>query len=95
MGFNSPQWFFSVIGAIFAGGVGCGIYTTNSLEAIEYIVSDSKGQIFIVENKQYLDKILKLKGKVPIKAIIQYNDEKIEDNHDGLVMTVNKIFKKN
>ena len=29
LGFNSPEWFMSAVGAIFAGGFSCGIYPTN------------------------------------------------------------------
>ena len=30
LGFNAPEWFIAQAGAIFAGGLSCGIYTTNS-----------------------------------------------------------------
>ena len=33
IGFNSPEWFFANNGAIFAGGMATGIYTTNNAEA--------------------------------------------------------------
>jgi len=68
-------------------GVGCGIYTTNTTEACEYILSDSKSQIIVVENKQQLDKILKCKERLPIKKIIQYTGT-IENDYDGLVISV-------
>lgn len=68
-------------------GVGCGIYTTNTSEACEYILKDSKSQIVVVENKQQLDKILKCKERLPIKKIIQYSGT-IENDYDGLVISV-------
>ena len=34
LGFNSPEWFISQMGAIMAGGFSAGIYTTNSPEAV-------------------------------------------------------------
>eukprot|EP01084_Bolivina_argentea_P239416 402415_1 len=37
IGFNSPEWFFSNMGAIFAGGKAAGIYTTNGAEGCKYI----------------------------------------------------------
>jgi long-chain-fatty-acid--CoA ligase ACSBG len=68
-------------------GVGCGIYTTNTSEACEYILKDSKSQIVVVENQQQLDKILKCKDKLPLKKIIQYSGT-VENNHGGLVISV-------
>ncbi len=29
IGFNSPEWFIAELGAIMAGGLAAGIYTTN------------------------------------------------------------------
>ena len=72
----------------FKSGIGCGIYTTNSTEACEFILKDSKSQIVVVDNKAQLDKILALKSKFQFKAIIVYSD-KIVDNHNGLIISVN------
>ena len=37
VGFNRPEWFYSNMAAIFAGGVATGIYTTSTPEQYEYI----------------------------------------------------------
>ena len=92
IGFNSPQWFISFLGSIFAGGIGCGIYTTNTVEACEFIFKDSNTQIVVVENKLQLDKVIALKSKFKFKFIIQYTEE-IVDNHDGLVISVSLTLK--
>jgi len=34
LGHNSPEWMFSSCGAIFAGGLSVGIYSTSSAEVI-------------------------------------------------------------
>ena len=68
-------------------GVACGIYTTNSAEACEYILQDSSSEIVVVENKEQLAKILKCKEKCKIKRIIQYKGE-VADSHNGLVISV-------
>jgi long-chain-fatty-acid--CoA ligase ACSBG len=67
-------------------GVSCGIYTTNTVEACEHILSDCKSPVVVVENKVQLDKMLQCieRGKCHIRAIIQYAGE-IEDSHNGLV----------
>ncbi|MCI4381813.1 hypothetical protein PGIGA_G00256240 [Pangasianodon gigas] len=79
LGFNSAEWFFSAVGAIFAGGIMTGIYATNSPEACHYVASDSRANIIVVENQKQLDKILQVKDKLPhLKAIVQYSGPLLE-----------------
>ncbi|XP_013385720.1 long-chain-fatty-acid--CoA ligase ACSBG2 isoform X3 [Lingula anatina] len=79
LGFNSPEWLISNLGTIFAGGLATGIYATNSPEACEYIISNSKTNVVVVENNVQLQKILKIWDKVPhLKAVVQYKDEVAE-----------------
>uniref|UniRef100_A0A8C7ZVU3 long-chain-fatty-acid--CoA ligase n=1 Tax=Oryzias sinensis TaxID=183150 RepID=A0A8C7ZVU3_9TELE len=60
LGFNSPEWFISDIGCIFAGGLAAGIYTTNSPEACQYVAANCEANILVVENQKQLDKILQV-----------------------------------
>ncbi|XP_029379100.1 long-chain-fatty-acid--CoA ligase ACSBG1 [Echeneis naucrates] len=76
LGFNSAEWFFSAVGAILAGGIMTGIYATNSPDACQYVASDSKADIVVVENEKQLDKILQVSDRLPnLKAIVQYNGQ--------------------
>ncbi|KAM6944715.1 long-chain-fatty-acid--CoA ligase ACSBG2-like isoform 1-T2 [Lycodopsis pacificus] len=76
LGFNSPEWFISDVGSIFAGGLATGIYTTNSPEACQYVAASSEANILVVENQKQLDKILQVKDHLPhLKAIVQYKGE--------------------
>ncbi|XP_008275020.1 long-chain-fatty-acid--CoA ligase ACSBG1 [Stegastes partitus] len=76
LGFNSAEWFFSAVGAVMAGGIMTGIYATNSPEACQYVASDSKANIIVVENQKQLDKILQIRDKLPhLKAIVQYSGQ--------------------
>ncbi|XP_028970709.2 long-chain-fatty-acid--CoA ligase ACSBG1 [Esox lucius] len=74
LGSNSPEWFFSAIGGIMAGGILTGIYSTNCPEACHYVASDSKANIIMVENQKQLEKILQIRSRLPdLKAIVQYS----------------------
>ncbi|XP_033941384.1 long-chain-fatty-acid--CoA ligase ACSBG1 isoform X2 [Pseudochaenichthys georgianus] len=74
LGFNSAEWFFSSVGTIMAGGIMTGIYATNSPEACQYVASDSKANIIVVENQKQLDKILQIRDRLPhLKAIVQFS----------------------
>ncbi|XP_067872507.1 long-chain-fatty-acid--CoA ligase ACSBG2 isoform X2 [Heterodontus francisci] len=76
LGFNSPEWFIADIGAVLAGGLAVGIYSTNSPEACQYVANDSEANILVVENNKQLQKILQVQDQLPhLKAIVQYKDE--------------------
>jgi len=84
MGFNSPQWMYTIYGTIFAGGVINGIYTTNSPDACEFVLTDSGTEIVVVENKIYLDRIMKGIKNTNVKYIILYG-EAVQNTYNGLV----------
>ncbi|XP_071425048.1 long-chain-fatty-acid--CoA ligase ACSBG1 isoform X2 [Pithys albifrons albifrons] len=84
LGFNAPEWFISAVGAVFAGGIVTGIYTTNSPEACQYIAHDSKTNIMVVENQKQLEKIMQIWDHLPhLKAVVLYKDS-IAERHPNL-----------
>ncbi|XP_023568269.1 long-chain-fatty-acid--CoA ligase ACSBG1 isoform X1 [Octodon degus] len=75
LGFNSPEWFFSAVGTVFAGGIVTGIYTTSSPEACQYIAHDSRANIIVVDTQKQLEKILKIWKNLPyLKAVVIYQE---------------------
>ncbi|XP_055351135.1 long-chain-fatty-acid--CoA ligase ACSBG2-like [Paramacrobiotus metropolitanus] len=76
LGFNAPEWVISDLGAIFAGGLSVGVYTTNTPEACRFVLKAARANIVVVEDDMQLQKILKYRSELPdIKAIIQYTGE--------------------
>jgi long-chain-fatty-acid--CoA ligase ACSBG len=74
LGFNSPEWFISHVGAIFANGITAGIYSTNNADACKYIAADCKANIAVVEDEKQLEKFLKIRDDLPhLKTIVQYS----------------------
>ena len=74
LGFNSPEWFISQMGAIMAGGFSVGIYTTNNSDACKHVANDSRANVIVVEDENQLEKILSVRNDLPhLKAIVQYN----------------------
>lgn len=71
IGFNCPQWFFADVGAILAGGIPAGIYTTNSPEQCQYIADHSDSSIAVAENVEQLQKFLAVRDQLPkLKALV-------------------------
>lgn len=73
LGFNSPEWFFADLAAIFCNSISTGIYATNSPEMVKYMANHSNANILVVEDENQLKKVLQVKSDLPdLKAIIQY-----------------------
>lgn len=57
-----------------------GVYTTNGPDACKYIAEHSEAEMALVENKEHLDKYLKVWDQLPnLKYIVIY-DDKMPDN---------------
>ncbi len=71
MGFNRPEWFLADIGAIAAGGIPAGIYTTNTPDQCQYIADHAEAAVAVVENAQYLEVFQQIRDRLPhLKAIV-------------------------
>ncbi|MCC6624068.1 MAG: AMP-binding protein [Deltaproteobacteria bacterium] len=71
IGYNSPEWFFADVAAIYAGGVPAGIYTTSSAEQCQYITDHCDASIVVVENKEQLAKFMSVRDQLPkVKAYV-------------------------
>jgi len=101
LAFNCPEWFYSELAAIHAGGIITGIYTTNSPEAVFHVLENSHANIVIVDDSKQMEKIREIKHRLPLlKAIIQLNESyepyvKREDGYYRVRLTTticNKIY---
>jgi long-chain-fatty-acid--CoA ligase ACSBG len=78
IGFNSPEWFFSNFGAIAAGGVAAGIYTTNNTEACKYVTEHSKAKVVVCEGVKQLEKYYPIANDLPnLKALVMYGPDQL------------------
>jgi len=75
LGNNSPEWFCSAVGAVFAGGITTGVYTSNTPDAVFYQLKHSKANIAVVEDDCQLQKVLAYREELPeLQAIVEYGD---------------------
>ena len=79
LGFNSPEWFFSCLGAMAAGGVAAGIYATNKSEACFYISNHSQAKVVVCEGLKQLEKYYTISKRLKnLKALVVYG---LHDDH--------------
>lgn len=81
IGYNCPQWFIADVGAIMAGGVPAGIYTTNAPDQCQYIAEHADCSIAVAENAEQLAKFKAIRDQLPlVKALVLMNgDDPDED----------------
>ena len=58
---NVPEWTIVDIATIAAGGVGVGIYPTNSAEQCEFIINHSDAEFVVVDSNTQLEKLFSIK----------------------------------
>jgi long-subunit acyl-CoA synthetase (AMP-forming) len=76
IGFNSAEWFIADIGAIAAGAIPAGIYTTNTAEQCQYIAEHCEARVAFVENAEQLAKFRAVRDQLPeLRAIVVMNAE--------------------
>lgn len=93
IGENGPEWVYSDIGAMCAGGVTAGIYTTNAAEQCGYIVDHSESRFYIVENEEQFDKALKFRKTTPrLEKIIVIDMEGLKRYEDPMLMPFDDLL---
>ncbi|MBZ4418548.1 long-chain fatty acid--CoA ligase [Myxococcus sp. RHSTA-1-4] len=65
LGFNREEWHVAALGTIAMGGVPVGLYTTSSVDQLEYILGHCEAGILVVENEKHLRTGLALRQRLP------------------------------
>jgi long-subunit acyl-CoA synthetase (AMP-forming) len=76
LGFNCPEWFIADLGAIAAGAIPAGIYTTSTADQCQYIAAHCEARIAVVENAEQLAKFRAVRQQLPaLRALVQMHGE--------------------
>jgi long-chain acyl-CoA synthetase len=77
---NVPEWPISDIGTIMAGGVGVGLYPTNSAEQNAYIIDHSDAEFVLVDSREQLRRVLSIRDRLAkVRHIITLDAGAFED----------------
>eukprot|EP01083_Nonionella_stella_P038273 104150_1 len=78
LGFNAPEWHFANFGAIVAGGIAAGIYSTNGPDGCKYISEHSEAKVVVVEGVKQLEKYYSIASDLShLKAIVMYGPDEL------------------
>jgi long-chain acyl-CoA synthetase len=75
LGENRPEWLFSHLGVMTAGGATCGIYPTSSPEQVEYVLSHSEARVAFVENEEQLEKVLAVRQRTRVERVVVWDEK--------------------
>jgi long-subunit acyl-CoA synthetase (AMP-forming) len=84
IGQNSPEWLIADVGAIFAGAMPAGIYTTNSAEQVRYITAHCEAKVSFADTAAQVAKFVAEKDRMPhLEAVVQMTGKPDADAGGG------------
>jgi long-chain acyl-CoA synthetase len=87
------EWLYADMGVLCAGGVSSGIYPTDSVKQVEYLVNDSRTKVIFVEDDEQLDKVLECRGRCPtLEKIIVSDMEGLAAFSDPMVVSLDAFL---
>ncbi|MGA3085178.1 MAG: long-chain fatty acid--CoA ligase [Thermodesulfobacteriota bacterium] len=93
IGENRPEWLYSALGVMAAGGTFVGVYTTNPTSECEYVVGHSNSVIYICEDEEQLDKALTFRERTPLlKKLIVWEMEGLKHFQDPMFMSFDDLL---
>lgn len=89
-----PEWLYCDLATLCVGAVTVGIYTTNSPDEVEFILSHSESVVYFAEDEEQLDKALAVRERLPdLKKIVVYDMKGLRDFKDPQVMSYDEFRK--
>jgi len=73
LGENRPEWLFTSLGIMAAGGATTGIYPTSSPEQILYLLEHSGARVIFVENEEQLEKVLPILPQTRVERMVVWD----------------------
>jgi long-chain acyl-CoA synthetase len=80
LGANRPEWVIADVGAMAAGAIPAGIYTTSSPAECAYILNHSEAPVIVVENEAQWQKIAAVRDELPhLRHVITMRGVTVDD----------------
>lgn len=93
IGENRPEWLYSALGIVCAGGAWVGVYTTNPVAECEYVVGHADAVVYICEDEEQLDKALAFRDKTPkLRKLIVWEMEGLKHYEDPMLMSFDQLL---
>jgi long-chain acyl-CoA synthetase len=90
---NNPEWLYSDMGVLAAGGITVGIYPTDSPNQVAYVLNHSGAKFYIADDEEQLDKVLAVRDNIPdLQKIIIMDMEGLRHFSDSMAMSFGELL---
>lgn len=84
---NRPEWSISDLAILGLGAINVPIYTTQALEQVDYILSDSGARAIFISNRRLYKHVKPVLDKRPLEHLIFFEEDVAEDIAHGFSLT--------
>jgi len=92
LGDNDPHWFWAQLAAQAAGGVITGVFSSSGAKEVKYFLEHSDAKIVVVQDQEQVDKILEIKGELPLlKKVIYWDPKGLRSYDDPILASFDSI----
>lgn len=93
IGDSDPQWFWAELAGQAAGASVTGIFSDSLPAEVKYIAVHSDSKILVVQDQEQVDKVLQLKGELPlVKKVIYWDPKGLRNYDDPLLMSFEQVL---
>src|SRR5215813_4065830 len=84
---NRPEWSIADLAILSLGAINVPIYTTQALEQVDYILSDSGARAIFISNRRLYKHVKPVLDKRPLEYLIFFEEDVAEDIAHGFALT--------
>ena len=84
---NRPEWSIADLAILSLGAINVPIYTTQALEQVDYILSDSGARAIFISNRRLYKHVKPVLDKRPLEHLIFFEEDVADDVEHGFALT--------
>jgi long-chain acyl-CoA synthetase len=84
---NRPEWSIADLAILSLGAINVPIYTTQALEQVDYILSDSGARAIFISNRRLYKHVKPVLDQRPLGHLIFFEDDVAEDVERGFALS--------
>ncbi|MCI0671373.1 MAG: long-chain fatty acid--CoA ligase [Myxococcaceae bacterium] len=85
---NRPEWLFADLGAQALGALAVGIYQTNPVPDVAYILQDSRARVLLCEDQEQVDKAVACRADTPgVEHVVGFDARGTRHVDDARLLT--------